>query len=113
MRFLCCGAVWELSGLIRSKRSNSHQLASKQQWRAVEWNADKKVNVGPEKEAATICGAFVRHTPLFHPLAFLVFGVILFKFFDMKGRRPETEHQQPSAGHLSDMHLCFNVLHPK
>ena len=81
--------------------------ASKQQWRAVEWNADKKVNVGPEKEAATICGAFVRHTPLFHPLAFLVFGVILFKFFDMKGRRPETEHQQPSAGHLSDIHPCF------
>ena len=31
-------------------------------------NADKKVNCdGPEKEAAAICGAFVRHTPLFHP----------------------------------------------
>ena len=44
--------------------------------------------MGPEKEAAAICGAFVRHAPRFQP--FLVFGVISFKFFDRKGRRQST-----------------------
>ena len=61
---LTCGSVWEVGGLIRG---NSH-LASEQSGEPGWRNADKKVNCdGPEKEAAAICGAFVRHTPLFHP----------------------------------------------